>query len=68
MAASLTVVQSGPMCVTVKAKGAHPAPEKRPNVPLRPVIPQKEAGIRIDPPPSVPMDTGHKPVKHMEKS
>ena len=61
MAVSLTLPHNGPGCVTVNAKGAHPAHENRPNVPFNPTRPHNAAGIRTDPPPSVPKLMGHRP-------
>ena len=52
-AASSTVRVIGPRCATVP-KGDSGQAGTRPKVGFRPMIPQKLAGMRIDPPPSVP--------------
>jgi hypothetical protein len=60
--ASATDLVSGPTATRV----FHPADDGscgiRPKVGLNPAIPQKAAGIRIDPPPSPPSDTGPQPL------
>ena len=52
-AASSTVRVIGPRCATVP-KGDSGQAGTRPKVGFRPTIPQKLAGMRIEPPPSVP--------------
>lgn len=44
----------GPSTATVQSISTAPAPVTRPLVGLRPVTPQKEAGMRMEPPPSEP--------------
>ena len=67
IAASLTVGHSGPTWDTVNANGEHPPLENLPYVALNPTIPQKAAGRRTEPPPSVPILPAHRPDKDREK-
>src|ERR1700712_627174 len=53
-AASRTDLASGPSTDNVFQPGKPGSLGTAPNVGLCPTTPQKEAGIRIDPPPSVP--------------
>src|SRR5215472_4370648 len=54
MAASFTVLASGPMWSSEDAKAISPYRETRPYVGISPTTPQKDAGWRIDPPVSDP--------------
>ena len=53
---------SGPMWSSDQLSGSTPRLLTRPNVGLRPTTPQSEAGMRIEPPVSVPSATGHSPA------
>jgi hypothetical protein len=46
----------------LSASGTTPPTLTNPNVGFNPTIPQSDAGIRIDPPVSVPIDAKHIPV------
>eukprot|EP00955_Chlamydomonas_euryale_P084921 364027-Chlamydomonas_euryale.AAC.13 len=52
----------GPYVATVQSISTPPAPDTRPAVGLRPTTPQNAAGMRIEPPPSVPTAIGHSPA------
>src|SRR5260370_11593806 len=54
-AASAAVRANGPTKSRCCESGATPSAETRPRPGFRPTIPQSEAGMRIDPPVSVPM-------------
>src|SRR4051794_23803517 len=60
-AASCTVRVSGPL-VERPSRPLYGAGETRPRDGLIPKIPQQEAGIRIDPPPSLPCAAGARPA------
>ena len=60
-AQSTTVRVIGPTCAT-GANGLGGYIGTRPSVGLSPTIPQNAAGIRIEPPPSVPTDNGPSPA------
>lgn len=58
-----TILQAiGPICPRVGHKGKAPVSLTLPKVGLIPITPEKEAGIRTEPPPSVPKATGVIPV------
>lgn len=59
---SSTVRAIGPTWSSEGAKGKTPVVSMRPNVGLRPMTPQKAAGIRMDPAVSVPMAKGARPA------
>src|SRR5271165_2455382 len=61
-AASRTVFAIGPMWSMVHPSGITPRLLIRPKVGFRPVTPQKDAGMRIDPPVSVPVAKGRMPA------
>jgi hypothetical protein len=50
-----TLAVMGPAVATVLSTFAHPCELQRPLVGFSPTTPQKEAGMRMDPPPSVPV-------------
>ena len=60
-AASVTVRVMGPMCERLHAALAGYA-GMRPKDALWPKMPAKDAGMRIEPPPSVPMASGPRPA------
>jgi hypothetical protein len=60
-ARSVVLAPSGPI-VAIVPRYVSPARDTRPNVAFRPNTPHREAGMRIDPPPSLPRATGHSPV------
>src|SRR5437763_17179080 len=62
MYASATVRASGPTWSSVRDNGTTPSVDTSPHVGLRPTVPQAAAGIRIDPPVSLPTDTMAMPV------
>src|SRR5271165_1950524 len=57
-AASRTVFVSGPMWSIVHPSGITPRLLIKPKVGFKPVTPQNDAGMRIDPPVSVPVAKG----------
>src|SRR5438552_679699 len=61
-AQSSTVNAIGPRCVIVNQPGHCGSRGTSPNVGLIPATPQNEAGIRIEPPPSVPIASGTRPA------
>jgi hypothetical protein len=61
-AASRTVRVSGPMIESVFQPGKPGSLGTRPNVGFTPTSPQYEAGMRTDPPPSVPSASGVMPA------
>ena len=61
-AASATVRASGPLVLSPARSGTSGACEMRPRVGLRPNRPQTLAGMRIDPPPSLPWAAGASPA------
>ena len=61
-AASATVRASGPSVLSPDRSGHQRPPEMRPRLGLRPNRPQTLAGIRIDPPPSLPWAAGASPA------
>ena len=63
MAASLTLVLSGPIEHTENAFIGDPRQGTRAKVGFKPTTPQNVAGMRTEPPPSVPRATGHSPVR-----
>src|ERR1700761_301969 len=58
VAASRTLRVSGPMIDSVFHPGNHGSLGTRPKVDLTPTKPQYDAGMRTEPPPSVPMASG----------
>src|SRR2546427_60472 len=61
MAASATVRASGPTWSRLLQSGITPWQLTRPNDGLRPTMPQSAAGMRIEPPVSVPTEATHIP-------
>jgi hypothetical protein len=61
-AASATVRVSGPLMLSPDRSGTSGAYEIRPRVGLRPNRPQTLAGMRIEPPPSLPWAAGASPA------
>ena len=61
-AASATVALSGPMTSSVGDSGNTPAAATRPRVGFRPTTPHQAAGLRIEPPVSVPSDVRRRPA------
>lgn len=61
-AASATVRAIGPSVPSPNRSGTSGAPEIRPRVGLIPNRPQTLAGIRIEPPPSLPWAAGARPA------
>src|SRR6266478_9920 len=55
MAASPTVLASGPAQSKAGESGMMPSQEMRPQLGFSPMMPQRDAGMRIEPPVSVPM-------------
>src|SRR2546422_11136113 len=62
IAASATVRAKGPTWSRVQLTGKTPKRETRPNVGFSPTTPQREAGILIDPPESVPRALKQRPA------
>src|SRR4029077_14221187 len=62
-AASSTVRASGPTWSRLQLTGMTPSRLTRPYVGLRPTTPQKAAGMRIEPPVSVPMEPWQSPAE-----
>src|SRR4051794_17039961 len=58
---SSTVLAIGPTQLSVPWHGSSPLPLTRPVVGLSPTTPQKDEGVRIEPPPSVPSDAYESP-------
>ena len=61
-AASSTVRAIGPTVSNDHASGVTPRRLTRPSVGLSPTTPQAPAGMRIEPPVSVPSETAHRPA------
>jgi hypothetical protein len=59
---SATVAASGPECSSDQHKMGTPSVGTRPNVPLIPTTPLCAAGMRTDPPPSLPSAMGTRPM------
>src|SRR5438105_6212499 len=58
----VTSAAIGPAWSYVGASGKHPSSGTRPKLGLKPVIPQQAAGMRIEPPLSVPRATSARPA------
>src|SRR6188472_2596346 len=61
-AASATLALIGPTVSSVAESGKTPAPGTRPRVGFRPTTPHQAAGLRIEPPVSVPSAVRRRPA------